>query len=312
MVPRKEDYANIVEFMKPGMTAAGKNTYQPKRYQSIPMLKPIRFRNFYDRLRIFLSWIPELLRLQDPLHQHHKSSVYITEQDITLCKNLFEFSKHTIQFVNYFEDEKHYQVGKSSKDRSKIDPESGFLAKQINKKIFKMMDVMNSYIHGFKYACAIKPTHSLEEKQIRLSYMDTLTEQLFGHRMIRKDGRYQWEKTGVPIRITKMHKAAMYFNYKDRNLNLSSIQKSLSTCAKVNKTTSIYEKCYMLQKKIRELTETWTHEVQEFLINQVMIKDHGSIADRSFSNLDIFTNHNSRIRLPIKKRTRQTFRPNCP
>ena len=96
--------------MKPGMTAAGRNTYEPKRYQAIPTLKPIRFRNFYDRLRIFLSWIPELLRLQDPLHEHHKSSVYISAQDIEICKSLFEFSQHTIHFVNYFENEKNFQV----------------------------------------------------------------------------------------------------------------------------------------------------------------------------------------------------------
>ena len=139
-----------------------------------------------------------------------------------------------------------------------------------------MMDVFNSYIHGFKYACAIKPTHSLEEKRIRLSYMDTLTEQLFGHRMIKKNGQYKWDSTSVPIRITTMHKAAMYFNYKDRNLNLASIRRSLVECAKRNKNTSIYEKCYLLQQKFQEQTVGWTEEVKAFLINQV-IKDHGSI-----------------------------------
>ena len=147
---------------------------------------------------------------------------------------------------------------------------------------------MNSYIHGFKFACNIKPTNSLEEKRIRLSYMDTLSEQLFGHRMIRKNGRYEWEKTNVPIRISTMHKAAMYLNYKDRSLNLSSIRRSLVDCAKRNLNTSIYDKCYMLEKKFTDVTESWSEEVQKFLINQVIIIDHGSILDRSLLNLNLY------------------------
>ena len=141
---------------------------------------------------------------------------------------------------------------------------------------------MNSYIHGFKYACNIKPTHSPEEKRIRLAYMDTLTEQLFGHRMINRDNQFVWEKTNVPIRISTMHKASSYLNYKDRNLNLSSIRRSLVECAKRNKNSQIYHKCYHLQEKFKELTENWRKEVEEFFINQVMIMDHGSIMDRSF------------------------------
>ena len=50
------------------------------------------------------------MRLQDPLHKNHNPSVYVTEEDIAICKNLFDFSKHTIQFVNYFEGDKNFQV----------------------------------------------------------------------------------------------------------------------------------------------------------------------------------------------------------
>ena len=134
-----------------------------------------------------------------------------------------------------------------------------------------MVDVMNSYSHGFKYATDIKPTQSNYEKSIRLSYMDCLTEQLFGHKMVDKTGEYKWTYTRVPIRINTMHKTASYLNYKDRNLNLSSIRKSLHECAVRNKNSPIYEKCYLLQRKFRELTESWPKEVQKFLIEQVIL-----------------------------------------
>ena len=131
---------------------------------------------------------------------------------------------------------------------------------------------MNAYINGFKYACDIRPSQSMVEKYIRLSYMDSLTEQLFGHKMIRKDGQYIWDnKCRVPIRISTMHLAAMYLNFKDRHLNLSSIRRSLHECAIRNKNSAIYEKCYLLQKKLRDLTENWKNEVEEFFIIQVRI-----------------------------------------
>lgn len=55
-----------------------------------------------------------------------------------------------------------------------------------------MVDVVNAYTHGFKYACDIRPSQCREEKFLKLSYMDALTEQLFGAKMIRKNGQYIW------------------------------------------------------------------------------------------------------------------------
>ena len=142
-----------------------------------------------------------------------------------------------------------------------------------------MMDTINAYIHGFRYAADIKPTQSNIEKSIRLSYMDSLTEQMFAHTMIKDgNGKYTWKsKNRVPIRINTIHKAANYLNYKDRNLTLSQIRKSLHDCALRNQGSHIYEKCYLLQQKLRQLTESWTEEVQKFLIEQVIFQDRSWI-----------------------------------
>lgn len=141
-----------------------------------------------------------------------------------------------------------------------------------------MVDTINAYIHGFRYATDIKPTHSNFEKSIRLSYMDSLTEQMFAHKMLKDgNGKYTWKSNRVPIRINTIHKAANFLNYKDRNLTLSQIRKSLHECALRNKSTHIYEKCYELQQKIRQLTESWTEEVHKFLIEQVIFQDRSWI-----------------------------------
>ena len=103
------------------MTTAARNTYEPRRYPSIPTRNTIRFRNTYNRFRVFLSWVPELLRLQDPrseAYQHNKSSVYVTVEDIEISKALYKFFAHTIQFVDYFESDNNYQVSSLIQDRS--------------------------------------------------------------------------------------------------------------------------------------------------------------------------------------------------
>ena len=112
--------------MKPGMSESGRQTFKPKRYQRIKTRNPIRFRNTYNRFRVFCSWIPELLRLQDhkdKAYEHYKRSVYITEEDIERVKTVFDFLKHTIGFINYFENDNNFQVNLTmifdrSQDRS--------------------------------------------------------------------------------------------------------------------------------------------------------------------------------------------------
>lgn len=113
LIPRKEDYGEILKYIKPNMTTAATNTFEPKKFQSIPTRHTIRFRNTYHRFRIFLSWVPELLRLQDPkdsAYQFRNNSVYVSQEDISIAKSIYEFSKHTVQFVDYFEADNNYQV----------------------------------------------------------------------------------------------------------------------------------------------------------------------------------------------------------
>ena len=113
LTPREEDYGEILDYMKPNMTTFGKKTYEPKCFQSIPARHTVRFRNTYNRFRIFLSWVPELLRLQDPAnaaYAFHNSNVYIRDEDISIAKSIYELSKHTVQFVDYFENDNNYQV----------------------------------------------------------------------------------------------------------------------------------------------------------------------------------------------------------
>ena len=99
--------------MKPGMSESGRRTFEPKRYQRIKKRNPIRFRNTYERFRVFCSWIPELLRLQnsrDKAHEHYKPTVYVSEEDVQTAKTIYEFLHHTMGFIDYFENDNNFQV----------------------------------------------------------------------------------------------------------------------------------------------------------------------------------------------------------
>ena len=108
LTPQKQDYDKILDYMKPNMTTAARNTYEPKRYQSIPKRNTIRFRNTYNRFRVFSQYLQPVP--SESAYAHRKASIYITDDDIEIAKSVYEISQHTVQFVDYFESENNYQV----------------------------------------------------------------------------------------------------------------------------------------------------------------------------------------------------------
>ena len=120
----------------------------------------------------------------------------------------------------------------------------------------------------FKWACELTPTMGPERKAIRLSFMDSLTEQMLGGVM---SSSGQWiPNTYIRNRITILHKTCTFFFYGDRKLRLHGITNALAACASRNFVDAeINEKCSKLANYIHKHTENWQNEVIAFLKEQV-------------------------------------------
>lgn len=127
----------------------------------------------------------------------------------------------------------------------------------------------------FQWACGIYPTMSPEGKAIRLSFIDSLSEQMFGGTMSENG---EWiENKKIDKRITILHKACSFFFFGHRKLRLTGITKGLAACADRNFVNSeIQEKCSKLANYIHNQTENWQIEVISFLKEQVkiVVTDH--------------------------------------
>ena len=124
----------------------------------------------------------------------------------------------------------------------------------------------------FKWACELTPTMSFERKAIRLSFIDSLSEQMFGG-VMSKDG--EWETNNrIDNRITILHKTCTFFFYGNRTLRLRAITNALAACASRNFVNQdISEKCSKLANYIHKITENWQKDVIAFLKDQVIFYD---------------------------------------
>ena len=91
-----------------------------KNYPNIPERNKVRFRNDWQRLRTFLSRVPELKRIEsdqnDPLHEVLASiDLGLSNSRIEDFEAVFEFQDMLIKHINYFESNKNFHV---SYDRS--------------------------------------------------------------------------------------------------------------------------------------------------------------------------------------------------
>ena len=131
----------------------------------------------------------------------------------------------------------------------------------------------------FKWACQLTPTMSVERKAIRLSFMDSLTEQMLGG-VMSKNGVWI-PNSHIRNRITILHKACTFFFYGDRKLRLHGITNALAACASRNFVdVEISQKCTKLANYIHKFTENWQEEVISFLKDQV--NSHDRSYDRSY------------------------------
>ena len=86
-----------------------------KHYQTIPERNKVRFRNDWDRLRKFLSRVPELRRIQanpdDPNHEILTDmNLNLSDARIDDFKAIFEFQDMLIKHINHFESQKTFHV----------------------------------------------------------------------------------------------------------------------------------------------------------------------------------------------------------
>ena len=135
--------------------------------------------------------------------------------------------------------------------------------------------MIQSYTFMFQWACGITPTMSPECKSIRLSFLDSLTEQMFGGTMS-KDGEWIVNRR-IDKRITILHKACSFFFFGHRKLRLTGVTKALAACADRNFVNSeINEKCSKLANYIHSETENWQNDAISFLKEQVkfILTDH--------------------------------------
>ena len=144
-----------------------------------------------------------------------------------------------------------------------------------------------------KFACEIKPSWSDEKKAVRLSLLDSLTEQLFRGKMVHVgDNQYEWEiNRKLPVRINIIHKTSAFLFWGNRTLRLSSIIRSLLACASSNAANlRIYNKCQILAQFIQDQTKNWQDEVVTFLKNQVrqILHDLSNIIEKILILLSMF------------------------
>lgn len=120
----------------------------------------------------------------------------------------------------------------------------------------------------FKWACEITPTMAPERKYIRLSFLDSLSEQLMGGIMSESG---DWKPSAIRQRVTILHKACSFFFFGERKLRLNNITNALAACASRNFVNSeISVKCEKLANFIHKETENWQTDVISFLKEQVI------------------------------------------
>ena len=105
-----------------------------------------------------------------------------------------------------------------------------------------------------------------------MSLLDSICEQLFRGKMVHVgDNQFEWEiNRKLPVRINIIHKTSAFLFWGNRTLRLSSIIRSLLTCASSNAANQrIYNKCQILAQFIQEQTKDWQDDVVKFLKSQV-------------------------------------------
>ena len=136
---------------------------------------------------------------------------------------------------------------------------------------FQACDVITAYSYAFKFALQLQPSWTYEKKALRLSLLDSLSEQFFGGWYEEKErNQIIWEESSINIRVNDIHKAAYFLFASNRKMKLLIIQKSLVEVSnQFGANSSIGKKVGLIYKKLEHFTSKWQHEAIEYLRKQV-------------------------------------------
>lgn len=181
------------------------------KYEKIPKLKAIRFRNPQERTQALLTWMPLLRRIQvNKEHELHSfvEKLPIAEKNQKFIEAVHKLQTHLLQQIDYYE----------------------------GNNTFQSTDSLNSMIFCFQFALDFdRSTTCQYEVAAKMSLFDCLCEQLFSHTAEKTDSGYIWEKNSVPTRIGRLDKIGMFAFRSRQDLTLKRLSKMLKTASKKNR-----------------------------------------------------------------------------
>ena len=181
------------------------------RYEKIPKLKDIRFRNPQERSQGLLTWMPLLRRIQENEdHELHSfvGPLNIEEDNHKFLIALHKMQTHLVQQIDYYESNNTFQA----------------------------TDSLNSMLFCFEFSLDFdRATTCKFEVAVKMALFDCLCEQLFSHTAKKTQSGYVWDKNGVPQRIGRMDKIGMFAFRSYQNLKLNRLSKMLRDAGKKNR-----------------------------------------------------------------------------
>ena len=155
------------------------------KYQPIPNIFDVRFRNQFQRIKGLLSRWYELERIKSNFnHPMHNlvSDLDVSQKTFQYLNALFDMREHLIRLIDYYEKDSNFQSTES----------------------------INSMLYLFEYALDLENANKYEIA-IKMAFLDGLTEQFVSHRaQPNDDGTWSWLKSRVPTRIGRIDKIGAF------------------------------------------------------------------------------------------------------
>lgn len=177
------------------------------KYQPIPNIFDVRFRNQFQRTKGLLSRWQELERIKSnfnhPMH-NSVSQLDVSQKTFQYLNALFDMRKHLIGLIDYYEKDSNFQSTES----------------------------INSMLYLFEYALDLENANKYEIG-IKMAFLDGLTEQFVSHRTNQNDdGTWSWVKSRVPTRIGRIDKIGAFAFPGNQKLLLPRLIKRLKEARK--------------------------------------------------------------------------------
>ena len=180
------------------------------KYQPIPAIFDVRFRNSFERTKGLLSRWQELERIKS--NCHHSMHYSVSELDVSqnqfqYLNALYDMRYHLIQLIDYYESDSNFQS----------------------------TDSINSMLYGFEYALDLENSNEYQIGVI-MAFLHGLTEQFVSHRTAQNsEGTWTWEKSRVPTRISRIDKIGAFAFPGEQRLQLPRLFKRLREARKIHR-----------------------------------------------------------------------------